>query len=128
MRIPRNEIPVKIEAPGAMARQQTDFGDATDYGTIGGEHFAMAAGTDLGPLLEGLDGDLCQAPHWGYMIRGRVAVDYADGNSEEAREGDLVYWPPGHTVKAVDDAEFVLFSPQHEHTAVLDHLKRQVEG
>lgn len=27
MRIAKNDIPVKINAPGAIARQQTDFGD-----------------------------------------------------------------------------------------------------
>jgi hypothetical protein len=29
-------------------------------------------------------------------------------------------------VRADADSEFVLFSPQHEHGAVLDHIARQV--
>lgn len=44
MRIAKNDIPVKIDAPGAVARQKTDFGDASGYGAIGGEYFTMDAG------------------------------------------------------------------------------------
>lgn len=128
MRIAKNDIPIKIDAPGAVARQQTNFGDATNYGAIGGEHFSMAAGTDLVGLLQGLDSDLCQAPHWGYLIDGSLTVTFQDGASEKAHTGDLFYWPPGHTVKADEDTEFVLFSPQHEHTKVLDHIKAKVSG
>ena len=35
MRIAKEDIPVRIDAPGAVARQQTDFGDASGYGKIG---------------------------------------------------------------------------------------------
>jgi hypothetical protein len=38
----------------------------------------------------------------------------------------MFYWPPGHTLRADEDAEFVLFSPEHEHGAVLDHVKQKV--
>jgi len=34
----------------------------------------------------------------------------------------LFYWPPGHTARVGEDAEVILFSPQDEHTAVLDHM------
>lgn len=127
MRMPKNEIPVKIDAPGAVARQQTDFGEAGGLGPMGGEHFAMAAGTDLTPLLEGLEGDLCQSPHWGYLVAGKLTATYGDGSDETLSAGDLFYWPPGHTVRADEDAEFVLFSPQRQHTPVLDHVKQRVQ-
>lgn len=126
MRIAKDQIPVKIEAPGAVARQQTDFGDATEYGAMGGEYFSLAAGTDLGPLLEGLENDACHAPHWGYLITGEVTVSYTDGTEEDVRGGDLFYWPPGHSVRVGRDAEIVLFSPQHEHSAVIDHIGAKV--
>ena len=86
----------------------------------------MAAGTDLAPLLKGLDGDACQSPHWGYLLEGEVVVNYTDGNEETVRAGDLFYWPPGHSVKVAADAEIILFSPQHEHGAVIDHIAAQV--
>lgn len=120
MRLPKEDIPVKIDAPGAIARQLPDFGIAS--GAIGAEYFTMGAGTDLAPLLEGLDGDMCHGPHWGYVVAGDVVVSYRDGTSEQCTTGDVFYWPPGHSVRVERDAELVMFSPQAEHTAVLDHI------
>jgi hypothetical protein len=37
MKLSKNEIPIRVNAPGAVARQKTDFGDATGYGAIGAE-------------------------------------------------------------------------------------------
>jgi hypothetical protein len=37
MRIAKNDIPVRIDVLGAIARQVKDFGDATNYGKIGGK-------------------------------------------------------------------------------------------
>jgi hypothetical protein len=105
-----------------VARQKPDFGDATGYGKMGGEYFAMDAGTDIAPLLQGLEDDLCHSPHWGYLIKGKLTVSYKNGEAEDVNSGDLFYWPPGHTVKVGKDAEIILFSPQHEHTQVLDHI------
>ena len=122
MRLNKNDVPVRINVPGAIARQQTEFGDASGYGTLSGEYFSLGAGTDIAPLLQGLVGDLCQAPHWGYMLQGALAVTYADGEQEVVKAGDLFYWRPGHTVKVDEDAEVILFSPQHEHSQVIDHM------
>ena len=128
MRIARQDVPVKINAPGAVARQQRDFGDATGYGRISGEYFSLGAGADIAPLLQGLEGDLCQAPHWGYLLQGELTVTYGDGAQEIVHGGDLFYWPPGHTVKVAQDAEVILFSPQDEHTHVLDHMLEKMAG
>ncbi|BBO68955.1 hypothetical protein DSCA_28850 [Desulfosarcina alkanivorans] len=128
MHMHKNEIPIKISAPGAVARQKTDFGDASGFGVIGGEHFTMDAGVDIAPLLRGLENDLCDAPHWGYLIQGALTVTFRNGDTENVNAGDLFYWPPGHTVKADQNAEFVLFSPQREHTPVMDHINRKLEG
>ena len=128
MRIAKQDIPVRIDVPGAVARQKTDFGNAAGYGTISGEYFSLGAGTDIAPLLQGLENDLCQSPHWGYVLQGGLTVTYADGTSEEINGGDLFYWPPGHTVKVGQDAEVILFSPQHEHTVVIDHMLAKMAG
>lgn len=123
MRIAKKDIPVRIDVPGAVARQKTNFGDATGYGRISGEYFSLGAGTDISPLLEGLEGDLCQSPHWGYLLQGKLTVTFADGAQEVVNSGDLFYWPPGHTVKVGEDAEAILFSPQDEHSKVIDHMR-----
>lgn len=128
MRIAKQDIPVRIDVPGAVARQKTNFGDAAGYGMISGEYFTLGAGTDIAPLLQGLDGDLCQSPHWGYVLHGELTVTYADDTSEVIKGGDLFYWPPGHTVKVAQDADVVLFSPQHEHSMVIDHMLAKMGG
>ena len=128
MRIAKQDIPVRIDVPGAIARQKTNFGDAAGYGTISGEYFSLGAGTDIAPLLQGLEGDLCQSPHWGYVLQGELTVTYADGTNELISGGDLFYWPPGHTVKVGQDAEVILFSPQHEHSQVIDHMLGKMAG
>ena len=122
MHVTKESIPVKIGIPGATARQLSDFGDARGYEAIGAEYFSLAAGTDIAPLLEGLDGDSCHAPHWGYVLGGSATVSYTDGGEETCSGGDLFYWPPGHSVRVEADAELILFSPQAEHLAVMDHM------
>ncbi len=122
MHTPKESVPVKFAVPGATARQLTDFGDATGFGMISGEYFSLGAGTDIAPLLEGLDGDSCHAPHWGYIISGDVVVNFTDGSEETCSGSDIFYWPPGHSVRVTADAEVILFSPQAEHNHVLDHM------
>lgn len=128
MHITKDDIPRKIDIPGAVARQAVDFGDVSAYSTLGAEYFSLGAGTDIAPLLEGLDGDACQAPHWGFMVKGQVVISYTDGTEEPCRENDLFYWPPGHSVRVVEDAEIILFSPQIEHSAVMDHMLARMAG
>ena len=128
MKIKKTDIPERINIPGAIARQELNFGDATGYGAIAGEYFSLKAGIDIAPLLKGLENDLCQSPHWGYLIEGQVTVTYTDGIEENVVTGDLFYWPPGHTVKVSEDAEIILFSPQLQHCKVVDHLHKQLCG
>ncbi len=128
MRIAKENIPVRIDAPGAVARQKTDFGNVVGYGKIGTEFFSLDKGTDITELLQGLDTDSCGCPHWGYVVNGAVTAIYDDGNEETARTGDLFYWPPGHSVRAEEDTDFVMFSPQKEHNEVMDHIIRKIGG
>lgn len=126
MRIAKEEIPVKFNVPGATTRQIGGFGEIAGVGQMAGEYFTLGAGVDIAPLLKGLERDLCQSPHWGYLIAGEVVATFGDGREETVRGGDLFYWPPGHTVRVTRDAELVIFSPLHEHGRVLDHLMKQL--
>ena len=126
MRIAKDDVPVKVTAPGAVARLQPGFGDASNCGVLSAEFFSLAAGTDIAPLLEGLKDDLCQAPHWGYLSKGGLTVTYSDGSTENVATGDLFYWPPGHTVRVQQDAELLMFSPERAHSEVLEHMKARM--
>ena len=122
MRISKHDIPVRIDVPGAVARQTGEFGDASKNGPLAAEYFSLGKGTDIAPLLRGLEDDACQSPHWGYVISGQLVVSYTDGTSDTCAGGDLFHWPPGHSVRVEEDAEVVLFSPHVEHLAVKDHM------
>jgi hypothetical protein len=122
MKISKDAIEVKMEIPGAIIRQRTNFGDATGLGKISAEYFSLSAGVDTTPLFMGLEGNQCQCPHWGYLLSGDITTTDANGKEENVAAKELFYWPSGHNVKVNADAEIVMFSPQKEHTQVINHM------
>ena len=60
------------------------------------------------------------------MLAGEVVVTFVGGRETTCREGEIFYWPPGHSVRVTLDAELILFSPQDEHVEVLDHMLDQL--
>ena len=126
MRVSKDNVKVRMEIPGATIRQQADFGDVSGFGKISGEYFTLSAGVDTTPLFQGLEGDLCQCPHWGFVLSGRITTTDSHGALETVNANDLFYWPPGHNVKVEEDAEIVMFSPEPEHSHVIDHMIEKV--
>ena len=122
MRVAKNDVEVRMEIPGAVIRQRTEFGSVNGFDKISGECFTLSAGVDTTPLFQGLDGNLCQCPHWGFVVRGQLTTTAANGARETVNANDLFYWPPGHNVKVDADAEIVMFSPQREHSLVINHM------
>jgi len=128
MRIAKEDVDVKMEIPGAVIRQRTDFGDASGLGKISGEYFSLSAGVDTTPLFQGLENNLCHCPHWGFVLRGQLTTTDAGGVRETVYANDLFYWPPGHNVKVDVDAEIIMFSPQREHSHVINHMIKKTKG
>ena len=118
MRATRDELPIIFGADPASIR-------GADWDGLRSMIVTLPAGTDLAPVLKGLPGDLCPCPHWGYMLKGRIRMTYADGE-EILRAGDLFYLPPGHTPLVEEDTEFVEFSRPHEHEPVMEVVKRNI--
>ena len=128
MQVAKDQVEVKMQIPGATIRQRKDFGDGPGFGKISGEYFTLAAGVDTTPLFQGLEGNLCQCPHWGFVVSGQLTTTDATGTKETVRADDLFYWPPGHNVRVDADAEIVMFGPQHEHSQVIDHMIAKTKG
>ena len=126
MRVAKGDVDVRMEVPGVVIRQRKDFGDVTGFDRISGEYFTLSAGVDTTPLFIGLEGNLCQCPHWGFVLRGELTTTDAAGAQETVRANDLFHWPPGHNVKVIADAEIVMFSPQREHSLVINHMLEKV--
>ena len=128
MRIAKEDVEIKMQIPGAIIRQRMNFGDATGLGKISCEYFTLSVGVDTTPLFQGLEANSCQCPHWGFVLRGQLTTTDIKGAKETVKANDLFYWPPGHNVKVDADAEIVMFSPQHEHGQVINHMIEKTRG
>jgi hypothetical protein len=116
MRATRDQLPILFGDDAAGIR-------GADWGDLRAMIVSLPAGGDVTPLFKGLPNDLCSCPHWGYVLKGRMRVLYADGE-ETMQAGDLFYIPPGHTPVVEEDIEFVEISPPAESEAVLEACKR----
>jgi hypothetical protein len=101
----------------AMATKE-EFGPVTEcQGEVDGYRIGFATfhqDIDGTPLMKGLPDDMCQCPHWGYVLKGRVVFRFAD-RDESYEAGDAFYTPPGHIpVSHEPGSEVLLFSPADE--------------
>ena len=120
MKISKETIPVKMEAPGTVMRSLPGYGGMTVAFN------EMPAGTDIGPLLEGLEHNSCQCPHWGYVVEGAILIKNDDGTEEKLDAGDVFYLPPGHTAIVEKDLKMIDFSPEEELKIVMDHIEKKM--
>ncbi|MFJ5798534.1 cupin domain-containing protein [Streptomyces decoyicus] len=112
----RDAAPIEL-TDGELELRLQDIGGGMSVGYI-----RAPAGTDLGPALKGMPDDMCQCPHWGFVTKGRLRMRTKEG-TEEYQAGDAYYWAPGHAPEALEDSEFMEFSPTEEFRKVLDHIK-----
>jgi hypothetical protein len=84
----------------------------------------LPAGTDATPWLKGLPGDLCQCPHWGYVLKGSIHIGYADGTEEVVKAGEIFHFPAGHTGWTDEDVSWVEISPAEEYAEVMAHVSK----
>jgi hypothetical protein len=84
----------------------------------------LPAGADATELFKGLPDGCCQCPHWGWMISGRVITKDAHGQIVEYPPGQAFYWAPGHIPLALEDSEYVDFSPIAEFRALIEHMQK----
>jgi hypothetical protein len=82
-------------------------------------------GTDATPLFKGLPDDMCQSPHWGYLIKGRVRIKRKDGEVV-LKTGDVYYLEPGHVPVFEEDTEVLEFSPKKEYQQTIDAFERNM--
>jgi hypothetical protein len=109
-----DKLPVVVDGPGVEIRE-TEAGDLTVA------LVRLQQGHDARPLFKGLPDDLCQCPHWGYIISGTVRV-WTNSGSDIYRAGQAFYWPPGHAPEALEDAEFLEISPTTDLQTLRQHF------
>jgi hypothetical protein len=54
-------------------------------------------------LIDETDGELCAAPHAGYVASGTLRARMEDGTEAEASPGEVMVLPPGHDAWTVGD-------------------------
>lgn len=108
-----------VEDMGVMEGRYEELGGFT----VGFETFREDA--DATPLFRGLPGDRCQAPHWGYVVSGRVTFRFAD-RDEIYEGGDAYYAPPGHIPVVAAGTEIIEFSPTAEYRQTLEVIGRNM--
>lgn len=119
MRAQFTELPLMLEAGTAQVR-------GADWGQMRVSVVSVPAGTDFGPLLEGLPGDRCPGDHWGYVVKGRLRITHADGQEEVMVAGDYYHMPAGHTGVAEEDTEFLEVGDPRLHQQFIDNAGRNL--
>jgi hypothetical protein len=71
-------------------------------------------------LFAGLPDDRCQCAHWGFIVSGTMRVHSADG-SADYHAGEPYYWPPGHNLEAVTEAEYLEISDVADYEMLMEH-------
>ena len=69
---------------------------------------------DAAFLFNGAPNDQCQAPHIGYVLKGKYGVRTADGVEEVFEAGDAFFIRPGHTPIIFAECEVVYFTRTEE--------------
>lgn len=116
-----NEMDVEVSA-GELETRYVEMGD------LAIRHARVPAGTDFGPVLQGLPGDRCPSPHWGVILEGEIVVEHADGTVEHAKAGDVYHWPAGHTAHTDGGVVFIEVGPVGPMKQFGDHARKVVSG
>jgi hypothetical protein len=111
----RENIPIVFQSGSSYSR-------FTEWGIMDAGFWGFSAGFDSIPMFKGLPNG-CECPHWGYLLKGRMRVKYAD-HEEVITAGEAYYLAPGHNVLMEEDCEMVEFSPKDESRKMLEVASR----
>jgi hypothetical protein len=118
MRGSREDLPATMESDEVIV-QEAEWGNIhVGFETYNGEF-------DIAPLLRALPDDMCQCPHYGYVLQGRMRVRYAD-HEEVVEAGDAYYIAPGHAPVMEAGTELVEFSPKDEYQKTMEVAERNL--
>ena len=118
MRGSKEDVPTTLESEEVVI-QEAEWADIHVGFETYNEEF------DLAPLLKGLPDDRCQCPHYGYVLKGRMTVRYAD-REEVINAGDAYYMVPGHAPVMEAGTEIVEFSPKDEFRKTMEVAERNL--
>ncbi len=115
------DLPAAFETPVVTIRL-ADWGDMTVE--VGDIHQTSDSADSA--LFKGLPDDRCQCPHWGYVVKGKLRLQFAD-YEEVYSAGEVYYAAPGHIPIPVAACEYVDFSPTDEIHRTMEVLERNLK-
>jgi hypothetical protein len=118
--ITREELPIAVNAGGLELR-------FSPVGSMILSFYQIPKNTDFASLLKGLPEDMCQCPHWGYLLKGKMLVHTKTGE-EIVKSEQVFYMAPGHMPEFLEDCELFEFAPAAEFKQMMDHIMRQTSG
>jgi hypothetical protein len=95
------------------------------WGGMAVKYFEYSKKIDLIPIFEGLPGNNCTCLHWGYMLKGALHNQYADGTEEIIEAGDMCSMPKKHTSWFEAGSAMVFFSPEADQKIVTENIVNQ---
>jgi hypothetical protein len=120
-----------------MPKVSRETAQVDDYGPVEDRHADVEGYTisfltfrqdiDGTPLLKGLQDDLCQCPHWGYVFKGKLTFTVA-GGEEVFEAGDAFYVPAGHAPILAEGTEYLQFSPAEELAVTSEVMLRNFQA
>jgi hypothetical protein len=113
-------LPIIFEGAGWSIR-------GTEWGGMMVGLYTFPAGTDMKPLLAGMPDDLCQCPHWGYVLKGRVRISYRDYD-QVISSGELFYAEPGHAPYFEEDTQLIEFDPKEAWYTMMAGVSKNSAG
>ena len=117
MRSSVQDLPVEV-SQGDLETRYVELGD------LALRHARLPAGTDMGPVLQGLPGGRCPSPHWGIVLEGSITIEHADGSTETVSAGEVYHWPEGHTGTSAGGCVFLEIGPVGPMRAFSEHAKQ----
>jgi mannose-6-phosphate isomerase-like protein (cupin superfamily) len=111
----KDDLPIASDMPGFESRQ-------AEWGDFSVAIETIAGGMDATEMFSSLPDGRCQTPHWGYVIKGRARIKYAD-REEVISAGEAYYMEPGHIPVIEEDSVIVEFSPRGEYQETIAALE-----
>jgi len=114
------DLPIAMKMGGLELRY-------TPVGNMILSFYLIPKGTDFASLLKGLPEDMCQCPHFGHLLRGKMLVHTRTGD-ETVGSGQVFYMAPGHVPEFLEDCELFEFAPVAEFKQMMEHVARRTSG
>ena len=118
--------PFHMTATKIPPKPNTGFTYLSGFAGMSIGYIAIPGEADFSPLFKGLPHDMCNSPHWGYVIDGKMYVTYPGGRKDTINKGEVFYLPAPHTGRTEKGVKFIDFSPDEEYSVLMDQIAKNM--